>query len=276
MEIEMLKQSFLKRASVVAGCLATSLLLAGQAAMPETITDQETQLGNAVFQELKDGGQIIASSPLYEVLNPITAPIVRVAQSRYEHPFKFILVHDAKPNAFSAPGGNVYVTDSFLYFVNNVEELAGTLCHEVAHTLHHDSMDRIRENQKIAKVELGAIILLGPSLAQAVAMDFLADLRSKSYSREIESRADITGADTCATAGSNPYGLIWLFQDFNDSGQKQIPEIMSDHPSHEARVTALQAHFREHPSVFSKFSSDRKHATPLPVPEDAPVAFLRR
>lgn len=269
-------KSVSKRAWVMLTCLAASLLLAGQAPLPEPVTDQETQLGSAVFQEMKDGGQIIATSALYEVLNPITTPIVRVVQSRYEHPFKFILVHDTKPNAFSAPGGNVYVTDSFLYFVNNVEELAGTLCHEVAHTIHHDSMDRIRNNQKIAKVELGAIILLGPSLAQAVAMDFLADLRSKAYSREIESRADITGADTCATAGYNPHGLIWLFQDFNDSGQKQIPEIMSDHPSHEGRVSALQAHFREHPDVFSKFSSDRKHATPLRVPEEAPVAFLRR
>lgn len=272
----MLNQSFSKPGWVVPGCLVACLLLAGQAPMPEPVTDQETQLGSAVFQELKDGGQIIASSPLYDFLNPITTPIVRVAQTRYEHPFKFVLVHDAKPNAFSAPGGNVYVTDSFLYFVSNAEELAGTLCHELAHTIHHDAMDRIRENQKIGKVQIGAMILFGPSLAQAIAMDFLADLRSKAYSREIESRADITGADTCVAAGYNPYGLMWLFQDFKDSGQKQIPEILSDHPSHEARIRALEVHFREHPGAFSRFSSDRKQATPLRVPEDAPVAFLRR
>lgn len=265
-----------KRFGVVPGCLAASLLLAGQVPMPEPATDQETQLGSAVFKELKDDGQIIATSPLYEVLNQITAPIVRVAQPRYEHPFKFVLVHDAKPNAFSTPGGLIFVTDSFLYFVTNAEQLAGTLCHEVAHTIHHDALERIRANQKIARVQLGAMILLGPSLAQAVAMDFLADLRSKAYSREIESRADITGADTCAAAGYNPYGLIWLFQDFNDSGQKQSPEIMSDHPSHEARIRALQAHFREHPGTFSRFNPDRKRATPFQVPEDAPVAFLRR
>ncbi len=272
----MLKRFLLTSALIVPACLAASLLLAGQAPTPEPTTDQETQLGSAVFQELKEGGQIIAASPLYDVLNPVTTSIVRIAQPRYEHPFKFFLEHDSKPNAFSAPGGNVYVTDSFLYFVKSGEELAGTLCHELAHTIHHDSMDRIRDNQRMAKIQLGAMILLGPSLAQAVAMDFLADLRSNAYSRDIESRADLTGADICAAAGSNPYGLIWLFQDFEESSQKQVPEILSDHPSHEARIRALQAHFRDHPGTFSKFSPDRKQATPLSVPEDAPVAFLRR
>lgn len=272
----MLKGFLSKRTWVVPACLGASLLFAGQAAAGEPATDQETQLGSAVFQELKDGGQIIVTSPLYDVLNPITTPIVRVAQPRYEHPFKFVLVHDTKPNAFSAPGGNVYVTDSLLYFVKNTEELAGTLCHELAHTIHHDAMERIRQNQKLAKLELGAIVLLGPSLAQVIAMDFLADLGSRAYSREVESRADLTGSDICAAAGSNPYGLIWLFQDFKDSGGKQIPEILSDHPSHDARISALEAHFRDNGGTFSKFSSDRKQATPLRVPEDAPVAFLRR
>jgi len=42
--------------------------------------------------------------------------------------------HEAKPNAFSAPGGNVYVADALLYLVKNTEELAGTLYHEVSHT----------------------------------------------------------------------------------------------------------------------------------------------
>jgi predicted Zn-dependent protease len=137
-------------------------------------------------------------------------------------------------------------------------------------------MNRIRENQKIVAREIGALILLGPTLAQAIAIDILGDLHSNKYSREIETSADITGSDICAAAGYNPYGLIWLFQDFKDSGGKQIPEILSDHPSHDARISALEAHFRDNGGTFSKFSSDRKQATPLRVPEDAPVAFLRR
>jgi predicted Zn-dependent protease len=69
--------------------------------------------------------------------------ITRAAQPRYNHLFKFYLVHETQPNAFVIPGGNIYVVDSLLYFVKNIEQLAGTLCHEVSHTIHHDTVTGI-------------------------------------------------------------------------------------------------------------------------------------
>lgn len=256
--------------------LASSLLLTGQAPVPEPVTDQETELGNAVYTELKNKAEIIAASPLYDTLKPISAKITSVAQPHYEHPFKFVLVHEAQPNAFSVPGGNVYVTDALLYFVKNTEELAGTLCHEVSHTIHHDAMNRLKQNQKIVAMELGAAILLGPTLAQAIAIGMLGDLQSNAYSRDLETSADITGSDICAAAGYNPYGLIWLFQDFENADPKHIPQLLADHPANNTRIRDLQSHFRQNPSVFSKFNPDRKAATPFDVPEDAPVIFSRR
>src|SRR5215472_16003375 len=103
--------------------------------------DQELQLGQEMFAELKAKGEIIESSPLYDQLQPLADAISRAAQPKYDHPFKFYLVHEVQPNAFATPGGNVYVVDSLLYFVKNTEQLAGTLCHEVSHTIHRDSVN---------------------------------------------------------------------------------------------------------------------------------------
>ena len=94
-----------------------SVLCGAQAPVPEPATDQETELGQEVYNELRDKGEIVESSPLYATLKPIADSISRVAQSRYPHPFKFYLVHERQPNAFATPGGNVYVVDSLLYFV---------------------------------------------------------------------------------------------------------------------------------------------------------------
>ena len=163
-----------------------SILLMAQAPTPEPVTDQETELGLAVYNELRDKGEIVKSSPLYDSLNPITETISRVAQSRYNHPFKFFLVHENKPNAFATPGGNVYVVDSLLYFVKNTEQLAGTLCHEISHTIHRDAVHRLQEQQKIELGELGAVILLGPTIAQAMAIMMIGDLHSLAYSRDVE------------------------------------------------------------------------------------------
>jgi beta-barrel assembly-enhancing protease len=215
------------------------------------------------------------ASVLYDTLGPVVEPIAKVAQAHYEHPFKFFPVHEAQPNAFSVPGGNVYVTDALLYFVKNKEELTGTLCHEVAHTIHHDAMTKVQESRKTLAREVGTAILLGPTLAKSIANGMIGDLHSQAYSRDIETAADVTGSDICAAAGLNPWGLIWLFQDFQNADPKQIPELLSDHPANESRVKTLERHFRARPSVFSRFNSNRASATPLSVPEDAPIHFLR-
>ena len=107
--------------------------------------DEELAMGQEIFNELKANGEIVESSPLYDQLRPIADAITRAAQPQYDHPFKFYLIHEDLPDAFAAPGGNVYVVDSFLYFIRNSDELAGTLCHEVSHTIHHDTVAKIRE-----------------------------------------------------------------------------------------------------------------------------------
>lgn len=236
--------------------------------------DEEVQMGQEVFDDLKSKGEIVASSPLYDTLRPIADGITRAAQPRYNHPFKFYLVHETQPNAFSTPGGNVYVVDSLLYFVKNTEELSGTLCHEVSHTIHHDTVTLMEKRQKIAEREVGAAIILGPTLAHVLAIALIGDLHSLSYSRDVETRADITGSDICAAAGYNPWGLVWLFQDFEKTDTNQVPQLLSDHPGNENRIKALEKHFRENPSVFEKFNPDPKSATPISVPKDASEVFL--
>ena len=262
-----------------AGLATFSLLFVATAALaqvptPEPVTDQETELGKAMYDQLRAKAEIIESSPLYDSLKPIADAISRVSQSRYPHPFKFYLVHEAQPNAFATPGGNVYVVDSMLHFVKNTEQLAGTLCHEVSHTIHRDSVTLAKKKQHITEREAAAAILLGPTKAELVALFLLGHLHSLAYSRDAESKADVTGSDICAEAGYNPWGLVWLFRDFENAKLKTPPQLLSDHPANNTRVTTLEKHFKDNPGTFSKFNSDPASATPFSVPPNAPVVFL--
>jgi predicted Zn-dependent protease len=256
--------------------LLVSIACGAQAPVPEPVTDQETELGQEVYKELRAKGEIIESSALYDTLKPLADSISRVAQSRYSHPFKFYLVHETQPNAFATPGGNVYVVDSLLYFVKNTEQLAGTLCHEVSHTIHRDSIALMEKRNRIKRHEIEAALLLGPTRAHILAIALLGDLHSLGYSREAESNADVTGSDICAEAGYNPWGLVWLFQEFQNADTRQIPQLLSDHPANGTRIQTLEKHFRDNPSVFSKFNPDPKSATAFNVPKDAAEQFLRR
>jgi predicted Zn-dependent protease len=236
--------------------------------------DEEVQMGQEVFNELKAKGEIVESSPLYDQLKPLADAITRVAQPRYNHPFKFYLVHETQPNAFATPGGNVYVVDSLLYFAKNTDELAGTLCHEVSHTIHHDTVTLMEKQEKLEKREVGAAVLLGPTRAHLLAILLIGKLHSLGYSRDVESRADLTGSDICAAAGYNPWGLVWLFQDFDNAKMGQVPQLLSDHPNNQNRVGALEKHFRQNPAVFAKFSSDPKSSSQFVVSKNATESFM--
>jgi predicted Zn-dependent protease len=168
----------------------------------------------------------------------------------------------------------VYVVDSLLYFVKNTEQLAGTVCHEVSHTIHHDTMTLMEKDEKLQHREVGAALLLGPTRAHILAILLLGKLHSLSYSRDVESRADLTGSDLCAAAGYNPWGLVWLFQDFKNGQPDQLPQLLSDHPDDQHRIDALEQHFREKPGVFAGFSPDPKSAKPFSAPKNAPEAFM--
>jgi Peptidase family M48 len=116
------KRQFTTPALIVPFLPTVSILCGAQAPLPEPVTDQETELGQEMYKELRAKGEIVESSPLYDTLKPIADSISRVAQPRYPHPFKFFIVHEPQPNAFATPGGNVYVVDSLLYFVKNTEQ----------------------------------------------------------------------------------------------------------------------------------------------------------
>jgi predicted Zn-dependent protease len=254
--------------------LMLSSLCIAQAPQPEPVADEETELGMEVYKELRAKGEIIESSPLYGSLRPIAEAISRVAQPYYPHPFKFFLVHEKQPNAFATPGGNVYVVDSLLSFVKNREELAGTLCHEVSHTIHRDGVTLMEKDEKVARRELGAAILLGPTRAHVLAIALIGRLQQLGYSRDAESKADVTGSDICAAAGYNPWGLVWLFQDFQNADTRQIPQLLSDHPANGSRIQTLEQHFLDNPSRFSKFDPDPSSASAFPLPKDRSERFL--
>ena len=249
--------------------LATALLalvVSGFAAAPARAQTTEADIGRQVYQQLVQKGEIIARpNAMYNVLDPIAARIKRVADPQYTYPFTFILVHETQPNAFAVPGGNVYVTDSLMKFVKNQEELSGVLCHETSHDIHHDVVNLQGKDQTQAAIISVIGGLLGANRS-AIGQDLESvaySIDTTRFSRAVETSADLKGSDTCATAGFNPWGLIWLFQAFEATGGNQGMEAISDHPLDQHRISDIEAHFRQNPRLFARYSSNIATGTPL-------------
>ncbi|HZT13374.1 MAG TPA: M48 family metallopeptidase [Candidatus Baltobacteraceae bacterium] len=228
----------------------------------------EMQIGQQEYQQLQQKGEIVGSSPYYNILNPIAARIKRVADPQYFVPFHFILVNESSPNAFAVPGGNVYVTTAMMRFVKNKEELAGVLCHETSHDIHHDVYNLYEKDQQLSLVATGLALLFGRGNNQIAnsLINIAANLESLHFSRNVEENADQKGAVTCAQAGLDPYGMVWLMQAFENANLANPPEFISDHPSDVHRVGALENEFAANPSLFGRYNPDESCATPLSYP----------
>jgi hypothetical protein len=77
--------------------------------------DEEVQMGNEVFNELKAKGEIIESSPLYDQLKPIADAITRAAQPATTPLSSFFLFtrHNRTP---SQPPAAIYMSWIHFYF----------------------------------------------------------------------------------------------------------------------------------------------------------------
>ena len=240
-----------------------SIVLAPAAALPDA---QETAIGQQVFQQLSANNEIVARpNPLYAVLDPIALKIDPVADALYDEPFTFVILHDPSPNAFAAPGGNVYVNDSLFTFVQNREEFASVLCHEVAHDIDHDLVHSITRDQQLA-----TLIGLAGAFSGAVktvrgrnAENLAYALQVNSYALDVEGVADLEGADICAEAGYNPWGMVWLFERVSKVDSSGAMEALSDPISERHRIDALERHFLANPQLFGAFSANGATAQAL-------------
>lgn len=277
------------RTRLLAALSLAAALLLGVAQSQATYTgqqQQELQIGEQVFRQLDGQGKIIRQSPDYAVLNSLAHRIAPVANAKYFVPFHFILVRDAKPNAFAVPGGNVYVTNSMMTFVKNKEELSGVMCHEVSHTIHHDVYDLYAKSQRVSFWAMLAQLLLAQhSGITSFAIDLLANVQVLRFSRDVEHNADVTGAYICGESGVSPWGMVWLMKRFLDQPKSNPPEFLSDHPTDSHRISDLERLFAENPQTFGRFNSELANATTLshpglrdqykPEPTVAPVAASR-
>lgn len=265
------------RAFAVAAAVA---VLAAGAPLPAPAADQisqqeaawEMQAGQQQFQQLVQQGKLLPQSPLYDELKPVADRVAAVAEPQYFAPFRFILVNERSPNAFAVPGGNVYVTTGLMRFAKNQDELAGVICHEVSHDIHHDVYNNNQKGQRLS----GIAGLLGSALGMVnplagMAVDVGAAAQMYTFSRKVETNADRAGAYTCAQAGFNPWGMVWLFRRFNERpNQGRSMEMLSDHPRDDHRISDLENLFKSDPATFGKFADDERNSVPIERPQSVP------
>jgi len=159
--------------------------------------------------------------------------------------WEFNLVQDNQVNAFCMPGGKIVVYEGLLPVTQNEASLAIVLGHEIAHAVAKHSAEQMSKQirQQYGTQILGGVLgnAVGANvgnIVQAISSAGFSFANLK-YSRDNETEADHIGLIFAAMAGYDPREAIPFWQRMSQGNTNQS-DFLSDHPSDEKRIAALQ------------------------------------
>ena len=207
--------------------------------------NEDIKLGKQVANEIETSGEyaILDSAKYpdaYAHILRITNNILNSGKVQYRDEFewKVKLIHDDNTlNAFCAPGGYIYVYTGIIKYLDNEDQLAGVMGHEIAHA---DRRHTIKTMEKQHGTNLMFQLALGQNPSQLAEM--AKGLVSLQYSRDHETDADNQSVNYLCATEYQGNGAAGFFQKLIDEGSSGgTPAFLSTHPSPDNRVENINA-----------------------------------
>lgn len=230
---------------------------------PVLTEDNEIKIGRENAEENDKHIRLVTDAVIVERVNRIGQELAAVANktpiaakwgSSQLKPFNytFKIVDDKDVNAYSLPGGFIYVNKGLLDYVHSDDELAGVLAHEITHASHHHMVKLLHEQKKIQNVLLPAIIaavLLTKGKGNAIGDILITSqlytiAQLNTYGIEAEKDADHGGLILMSHTNYNPVGLYsFMLRLAADERNHLVGDlgIYRTHPPGAERVEAAHA-----------------------------------
>lgn len=158
--------------------------------------------------------------------------------------YEFHLLADPNTiNAFALPGGQVFITYALFSKLENEDQLAGVLGHEIGHVLGRHSAERIAESeywQGLATA--GSVGADMGGLVNSIGQNTLL-----TNGRDDELESDDLGVLFMLKAGYNPEEMIGVMEILKAAaGPNRVPEFQSTHPDPDNRIEKIQEAIEKH------------------------------
>ena len=227
----------------------------------------ESKQGVEASAEVNKGVKLVKDKAVVDRVNAIGQKLAAIANTTTYHagygndktfPFTwhFSVIDEKDVNAFSLPGGYVYVNSGLLKAVRSDDELAGVLAHEITHAAHHHIQSLSHESSKMSTEMLAGLLVAVLAHVPAQDISNLANgvglaqqgILNTRYSQAAERDADHGGTILMQKAGFNPVGMLTfmrMLKQLGDRGPQVELGILQDHPFTSERVGYLGDQLKE-------------------------------
>ena len=208
---------------------------------------EEIRIGDELAQQYGSVTLSDQDRAMQAYLDEVGARVV--VHTRRQLPYRFhYLPYRYLVNAFSLPGGHVYIGAGLIELMNSEDELAAVLGHEVEHIDLYHCVERYQVEARMRRTGLvGGLVQLPLEVFQA------------GYSKDQELEADREGTRLAVEAGYSPFGAIQVFESYQHLRQQEESQARS--PQEEAArmtVETLSGYFRSHPLEADRIEQIRR------------------
>ena len=223
---------------------------------------------------------------IYKQLNFVDDPVIvsyvnkigqRILATLPKQPFKyqFHVVNEEVYNAFATPAGHIFLYSGLMIAMEEEEELAGIIGHEIAHVYCRHISQKIERSKKIGMATLagmaaGVLVGMGGAAeagsALAIGSTAAGQSAELAFSRDDEMQSDQLGLEFITNAGYSADGLLKVLKKIRSKtwfGSEQIPSYLMTHPAVEDRISYIGSWI------------ENRNSTSKPIPSVNPDEFNR-
>ncbi|MGC9490283.1 MAG: M48 family metallopeptidase [Thermovirgaceae bacterium] len=223
---------------LIAGC--------GVSAAEENLSERERKLRDRTINQVEEHWEVVKDPSRSALVEMIGSRCAVFTERNLTYSFR--LVADDRPNAFTIPGGVIYVTTGMLDFVRSDDELAAVLSHELVHADRDHVMKQVARNQKLSVASLLVTVASGGAATVAILSNLLAVAVQNDYGRDFESEADRGSVQILYAAGYSPSAAVTILERLKEEEIKTPyvdPGVYRTHPRTEERIRDIISFIRD-------------------------------
>jgi len=215
--------------------------------LEEAIANQVSGIVEFRYRKLDD--EAVAAR-----LNRLGAPMTKILDRKHLEFFFTPLRSSLEKNAISAGNGYIYYTSGLLNIMDDDEEVAAVLAHEISHAEFRHVLQDFKLSQKLTIITAiaGAIINKSGNIGGIfqVLQDYAAQLVMNGFSRQFELEADAGGRWILETLGHDTHAMRRVLLKLDDlyEDREARAVIFQSHPEESDRIKAF-----DQTLVFNKF-----------------------
>jgi beta-barrel assembly-enhancing protease len=204
--------------------------------------ETDVKMGKQYSQMVDSSSKLVNDPVITEYVNRLGQNLVRNSDAQV--PFTFKVIDSDVLNAFSLPGGFVYINTGTILAADEEAELAGVMAHEIAHVCARHATRQLTRSQ-YAGIATIPLIFVGGGIGYAVyeASGLGLPVAFMSFQRGFEAEADYLGLQYMYKAGYDPQAFIAFFEKVQAQEKKKpgfMDKTFATHPQTPDRIEASQ------------------------------------